>query len=146
MKHEIKPFADLRGADLPFADLRGADLRGADLRGADLRAADLLGADLRGADLRGADLRGADLRGAKYNDVITIQSMELFDGLYKYQSGYIIDTEGMHWIKLGCFTRTREDWDADFWNNDDEFPNDGSKKSRRRLFAYETICRLLDEH
>ena len=60
----IKPFADLRDANLRDADLRGADLYGADLRGADLYGANLRGADLYGADLRGADLYGADLRGA----------------------------------------------------------------------------------
>jgi uncharacterized protein YjbI with pentapeptide repeats len=60
----IKPYADLRGANLRGADLYYADLRGADLYYADLRGADLYDADLRGADLRGADLYYADLRGA----------------------------------------------------------------------------------
>jgi len=58
--YEIKPLANLRGADL-----RGADLRGADLRGANLCGADLYGADLRDADLYGADLYGANLSQCK---------------------------------------------------------------------------------
>jgi hypothetical protein len=62
--YDIKPFANLYGADLNGADLSGADLRGANLYGANLRGADLRGADLSGADLRGANLSGADLRGA----------------------------------------------------------------------------------
>jgi uncharacterized protein YjbI with pentapeptide repeats len=51
MGYEIKPFANLRGADLCGADLCGANLRCADLSGANLRGADLSGANLRGADL-----------------------------------------------------------------------------------------------
>ena len=69
-KTKIKPYAnlrdaDLRGANLQDADLRDANLRDADLWGADLRGANLQGADLRGADLRGANLQGADLWGAR---------------------------------------------------------------------------------
>jgi uncharacterized protein YjbI with pentapeptide repeats len=67
--HEIKPYANLNGADLSGADLRGADLIVANLIGADLTKADLSGADLSGAyltraNLSGADLSGADLSGA----------------------------------------------------------------------------------
>jgi hypothetical protein len=81
--YEIKPRADLgganlgganlwgaylRGANLREANLRGANLRGANLRGANLREADLREANLRGADLWGADLRGANLRGANLRE------------------------------------------------------------------------------
>jgi hypothetical protein len=62
---EIKPLADLSGANLSSADLSGADLYGANLSGADLSGADLYGANLSGADLSGADLYGANLSGAK---------------------------------------------------------------------------------
>ena len=62
--HEIKPCANLRGADLTGADLYAANLRGADLTGADLYAANLRGANLRGANLYRADLAGASLYGA----------------------------------------------------------------------------------
>ena len=48
-EYDVKPLANLRGADLRGADLREANLRGADLRGADLYGADLYGANLRGA-------------------------------------------------------------------------------------------------
>ena len=57
-------YANLEGADLWSANLRGANLWSANLRGANLWCADLVGADLRGANLQGADLRGANLQGA----------------------------------------------------------------------------------
>ena len=63
--YEIKPEADLEGADLSGANLSGANLRGADLEGANLRGAYLEGANLRGANLSLANLRGADLEGAE---------------------------------------------------------------------------------
>jgi uncharacterized protein YjbI with pentapeptide repeats len=56
--YEIKPFANLEGADL-----RGADLWGADLVGANLTGADLTGANLRYSDLQGAKLEGANVTG-----------------------------------------------------------------------------------
>jgi hypothetical protein len=68
--YEIKPGANLRGANLrdanlSYANLRDANLSYANLRGADLRGASLGDAVLRGANLRYADLRDANLRGAK---------------------------------------------------------------------------------
>ena len=45
---------------------------------------------------------------------------------------------------MGCSLRTVEEWDANFWNNNEEFPNDGSEKSKLRLFAYETAKRWFD--
>ena len=49
--YEIKPEANLEGADLRGAYLEGADLTGANLEGADLRGAYLSEADLTRADL-----------------------------------------------------------------------------------------------
>ena len=48
--YEIKPYADLKGADLRYVDLEGADLKGADLEGADLAGADLEGTILEKLD------------------------------------------------------------------------------------------------
>ena len=45
---------------------------------------------------------------------------------------------------MGCFTRKLSDWESDFWNNDNEFPNDGSKKSNLRLFAFETAKKWFE--
>ena len=145
--------ADLRGADLQGADLRGADLRGADLQGAYLRCADLRGADLRGADLRGADLRGADLRGAylqgadlqgAYLQGFKIKAAAVFTGLYTYVvMPYITDENEMR-VKMGCHDRSVKEWDENFWNNNREFPNDGSFKSGQRLLAFETAKAWLE--
>jgi len=129
--------ADLKGADLICADLRGADLRGAYLRGADLRGTYLKGADLKGADLRGADLIGAYLRGADFYDIIIKQAI-IYTGLYKYLVMAIISDSGEKYIKMGCYLRKLSKWESDFWNNDKEFPNDGSEKSQMRLLAYNT--------
>ena len=139
--------ADLTGADLTDADLtgaylRGADLTGANLTGADLTGADLTDADLKGANLRGANLRGADLTGADLTDAdgekIKIKTAAVFTGLYKYVVIPFISEDDIKYVKMGCFTRKLSDWESDFWNNDNEFPNDNSEKSNLRLFAFET--------
>ena len=57
--YEIKPDANLYGADL-----RGANLSGANLSGADVRDANLYGANLSGADVRDTNLYGANLYNA----------------------------------------------------------------------------------
>ena len=145
--------ADLRGADLRGADLQDAYLQGADLRGAYLRDADLQGADLRSADLRGADLQGADLRGAylqgaylqgAYLQGAEIKSAIVFTGLYTYLVIPYITKENEKRIKMGCYDRSLQEWESDFWNNNNEFPNDGSLKSNQRLLAYETAKKWLE--
>ena len=73
----------------------------------------------------------------KYNSFFTVN-------LYKYSCGAWVDSRRGEMIQLGCFTRTREEWDSDFWNNDDEFPNDGSEKSNARLRAFKICCYFLD--
>jgi hypothetical protein len=45
---------------------------------------------------------------------------------------------------MGCYTRLLSEWENDFWNNPNEFPNDGSLKSNLRLFAFETAKRWFD--
>jgi len=45
---------------------------------------------------------------------------------------------------MGCYIRTRKEWEEDFWNNLGEFPNDNSKKSKDRVFAFEIACKWLD--
>jgi hypothetical protein len=68
----IKPYANLRRADLRGADLIDTNLHGANLIDTDLRGADLRGADLIGANLIDTDLRGANLSGA--NGIIMLGS------------------------------------------------------------------------
>ena len=57
--YEIRPNANLKGANLSGADLRGTNLSGADLRGVYLRGTDLRGANLKNTLLTKADLRNA---------------------------------------------------------------------------------------
>lgn len=85
-----------------------------------------------------ANFSGAYLYGIKIKKVIALT------GLYKYIVIPFISEDGRKYVKMGCFTRTIEEWDADFWNNDKEFPNDGSEKSNLRLFAYETAKRWFE--
>ncbi len=99
-------------------------------------------AALRGAYLGGADLRGAYLRGA--DGKIKIKKATFIDGLYKYQCGSIITEDHQLYVKLGCFTRKIEDWEKDFWNNDNEFPNNNSLESSLRMLAYETCKKWIE--
>jgi len=45
---------------------------------------------------------------------------------------------------MGCYVRKVSEWEADFWNNENEFPNDNSEKSNLRLFAFETAKRWFE--
>jgi len=156
--------ADLSGADLSYdnlskanlsnVDLSNVDLRGADLSNANLRCANLFCANLRGANLSGADLSkanlsnanlsNANLSNAKYKDVV-IKHVRVFSALYKYQVWAIIAEDGSEWIRMGCFFRKREEWNENFWNNDNEFPNDNSEDSNMRLAAFNFACKWIDE-
>jgi len=98
----------------------------------------LQGADLRGADLRGADLQGAYLRGAKIKNAI------IFTGLYAYIVIPYITEDNIKRLKLGCYDRTLAEWEDNFWNNESEFPNDGSTKSELRMMAFKTAKMWFD--
>jgi len=110
----------------------------ANLSGANLRGANLGGADLRGADLYEANLREANLYGVKIRKAI------VFSGLYKYVVIPFISEDGEKFVKMGCYTRKVSEWIADFWNNPNEFPNDGSEKSNLRKFAFETAMKWFE--
>src|SRR3990167_248395 len=105
--------------------------------GAYLTGADLTGADLTGADLTGADLTGADLTGAD-GEKIVIKKAVVFTGLYKYLVIPIISEDNSELVKMGCYTRTVEAWEKDFWNNLNEFLDHDSEESKLRVFAFET--------
>ena len=64
--------------------------------------------------------------------------------LYKYVVSAYRNKDGKDTIQLGCYLRLREEWDADFWNNPNEFPDNGSGASNARLRAYKTACFFLD--
>ena len=63
---------------------------------------------------------------------------------YKYTCCPRIKETGEQLIQMGCHLRTREEWEGDFWNNDNEFPNDGSEESNNRLIAFKLACAWLD--
>ena len=67
----------------PGANLWGANLEGADLWGANLRNAYLEGANLEGADLEGADVTGTILE--KKEDDKDLKIKELEEELKKYK-------------------------------------------------------------
>jgi|SRR6201987_6555916 len=118
-------------------DLTGAYLTGADLTGAYLRGAYLRGAYLRGAYLRGADLTGADLTGA-YLKNYKVKQASVFTGLYKYITIPFITEENEKRVVMGCHNRSLTEWENDFWNNNNEFPNNGDPDSKLRLMAFNT--------
>lgn len=62
----------------------------------------------------------------------------LFTGLYTYIVIPYITEENEHRVKMECYNRTVKEWDEDFWNNNNEFPNDGSMNSEQRVLAYQT--------
>ena len=79
---------------------------------------------------------GAGASIGKYNSFFAVN-------IYDYPCGAWIENRG-EIIQLGCFTRTREEWEEDFWNNDNEFPNNNSEKSKARLRAFKMCCNFLD--
>jgi hypothetical protein len=138
--------ANLYGAYLSGANLYGADLSGAYLYGANLSGAYLSGA-LSGANLSGAYLSGANLSGALSGaDLygIKIKKATVFSNLYKYIVMPIIAEDGKEYVKMGCHLITVEEWEKDFWNNPNEFPNNGILKSKMRVFAYETAKKWIE--
>lgn len=75
----------------------------------------------------------ADLRGAK--QIIRIESQ------YPYQAhGYYCKNKKR--VRLGCFDRTVEEWDSNFWNNDEEFP-ENSPQGKNRFMIYTFIKEWL---
>jgi hypothetical protein len=98
----------------------------------------LRGANLRGANLSGANLSGANLSGYKIKTAI------VFTGLYEYTVIPFITEENEKRLVMGCFNRSLDEWKSDFWNNNNEFPNDGSLKSNLRLMAFNTALSWFD--
>ena len=120
------------------AYLRSAYLGSAYLRCANLRDAYLRSAYLGSADLRGADLRGADLGNGK------VKTFAVFTGIYTYIVVPYILENGEQRVKMGCYDRSVTEWDQDFWNNNDEFPNNNSVKTNLRLIAFETAKKWIE--
>lgn len=144
LSHANLSGSDFRCADLCHANFSGSDLSRANFSGADLSHANLRYTNLFLANLSGAELSYANLYGAKYKDVV-IKHVRVFSALYRYQVWAIIAEDNSEWIRLGCFFRKREEWNENFWNNDEEFPNDNSEDSNMRLAAFNFACKWIDE-
>jgi len=63
---------------------------------------------------------------------------------YKYNAyGYKNLNDNKIWIKLGCMLFDLDTWEFNFWNNVNEFPNDGTENSINRLRVYLQLKNLL---
>ena len=80
----------------------------------------------------------------KLGDGCKLKSSPLYAiGLYKYHVSAHINN-GIQHIQLGCYLRTRDEWEGDFWNNPNEFTDHKSQESKRRKFAFKVACKYLD--
>ena len=66
---------------------------------------------------------------------LTVKRCMSTNGLYTYHSAALIAEQG-DYVVLGCHCRLVSEWEADFWNNPSEFPNNGSQKSTDRWRAF----------
>ena len=137
--------ANLVCASLRYACLDAASLNHARLDGASLDNASLNNASLDGACLNHARLDHARLNNARYTyKGISSNVFYAFSGVYKYIAMPMIAEDGEQYVRLGCHIRKRTEWESDFWNNDNEFPDNGSLESMRRVMAFELCCKWLD--
>ena len=80
-----------------------------------------------------------------YNNLLKVYIEIGNDKSYKYISkGFIAGKR--KYVQMGCFLRLLKDWEKNFWNNDKEFPNDGSEKSNNRYKRFLKIKNYLDKH
>ena len=87
--YEIKPSADLIGANLKDADLKGADLKDADLKDADLDGAYLMYANLEGANLNNANVKKTILEEKEEpQDDKDLKIQQLEEELKKYKEKF----------------------------------------------------------
>ena len=85
--------------------------------------------------------------GVKIGDEVKIDLYtSLFaSNLYQYATSAYYDSNKVPMIQLGCYLRTRKEWESDFWNNPGEFPNDPTnEKSNARLRAFKIASTFLD--
>jgi len=77
--------------------------------------------------------------------VLPESHLEIPNG-YQYIARCYYEQNSQQWyIQLGCQLRTLDEWESDFWNNPDGFPNDNSEKSLRRLQTYNNLKKWIYE-
>lgn len=114
-----------------FADsvLAEANFTRSNLESASMSRADMVMANFYNANMKDVYIPGTNLTGAK--GIISIANE------YPYVNyGYIY--KDVPRVRLGCYDRTLEQWDKDFWNNPDEFP----KASGGGEIRYETYLMI----
>jgi hypothetical protein len=95
-------------------------------------------ANMSFANMSFANLINADMIGA-------IISGYHVDNLYKHSTWWHY-SDGRYYLALGCHNRLATDWTGDFWNNLNEFPNDGSEATRRRILAFNEMRNRMKIH
>ncbi|MCF6330988.1 MAG: pentapeptide repeat-containing protein [Sulfurimonas sp.] len=141
--------ADLKNIDLTNVNLTSVYLRHANLTGVNLTNANLTDAYLRHANLTGVNLTNADLTNANLTNanLTNTKGIDYFKcyHLYTYKSYILKQTGKEPRVRMGCFEKTIKESDSNFWNNDREFPNNGSEHSIDRLECYKIMINDYEE-
>ena len=90
---------------------------------------------------------GDDFKAGKYftaGDNFEITNHIIFPNYYKYIGRMYYEINSKKWFfQFGCFLRTADEWEADFWNNNNEFPNDDSEESNKRLKLFHLMKDII---
>ena len=140
--------ANLRSANLSSADLSSADLRSANLSSADLYSANLSSANLYSADLSSADLHSANLRSANLSSA-DLSSADLYLAKNK-ESAYL--SQYCKWehsilgdkIKIGCKTKSVEEWQIFFDSNEEYSTRRGTHEFKQIQAIFESYKAYLN--
>ena len=82
----------------------------------------------------------------KAGDNFKVKNHIIIPNAYKYIARCYYEKNSKQWyVQLGCFLRTLSEWENDFWNNKNEFPNDKSKNSTKRLRVYNLLKVIIKE-
>ena len=125
--------ADLYSADLRSANLSSADLSSANLSSADLSSANLYSANLSSADLSSADLSSADLYLAKNKESAYLSQY------CKWEHSILGDK-----IKIGCKTKSVEEWQIFFDSNEEYSTRRGTHEFKQIQAIFESYKAYLN--
>jgi len=126
--------SDFRNSDFRNANFRNSNFSGSDFRNSDFINSNFSDSDFSNSNFSNSDFSNSDFR---YSDLIILRKR-----IYKYSS-YSFKIGDVFYISMGCKNMKLSEWVNNFWNNDREFPNDGSEKSNKRLYAFNVMRRLI---
>jgi len=127
---------DFSDAKFSYAKFFRVDFSDANFSDAKFSDVDFSIANFSSANFSRAMFSDVDFSSAKFSDAKVVRSVSF--NIYKYASfSFEMDT-GTRYIRLGCRSRALEEWESDFWDNNEEFPDDNSEKSNLRKLAFET--------